>query len=222
MNEGNHIAVGCADSAIQIWDVKAQKKVRTLRGHSQRVGALAWNSDKLLSSGGRDGLIFNHDLRAPNHRVSCYESHEEEICGLAWSPDGNNLASGGNDNKCVVWDKIANRARWELGHHTAGVKALAWCPWQRSLLATGGGSADRHIRFFNTSTKTLLHDIDSKSQVCSLVWSEHSKEIMSAHGFSQNQLTVWKYPTLQPIANLVGHTSRVLHTGTLPFLVLLP
>ena len=25
----------------------------------------------------------------------------------------------------------------------AAVKAIAWCPWQRNLLASGGGTADR-------------------------------------------------------------------------------
>jgi cell division cycle protein 20 (cofactor of APC complex) len=98
----------------------------------------------------------------------------------------------------------------------AAVKALAWCPFQRNLLATGGGTADRHIRFFNTNTGTLLNAVDTKSQVCSLVWSKTQKELLSAHGFSQNQLTVWKFPSMTPLANLTGHTSRVLHTALSP------
>lgn len=49
--------------------------------------------------------------------------------------------------------------------HQAAVKALAWCPWQPNLLASGGGTADRRIRFWNCSTGTCLHDIDTKSQV---------------------------------------------------------
>ena len=34
--------------------------------------------------------------------------------------------------------------------HSAAVKALAWCPWQRDLLASGGGSRDKTIKFWNT------------------------------------------------------------------------
>ena len=30
--------------------------------------------------------------------------------------------------------------------HTAAVKALAWSPHQHGLLASGGGTSDRHIR----------------------------------------------------------------------------
>jgi cell division cycle protein 20 (cofactor of APC complex) len=49
-----------------------------------------------------------------------------------------------------------------------------------------------------------------------LQWSTTEKELLSAHGFSQNQLTVWKYPTMTKVADLHGHTSRVLHTAMSP------
>lgn len=44
-------------------------------------------------------------------------------------------------------------------------QALAWCPWQPNVLATGGGTADRHIRFWNCSMGSSLNSIDAKSQV---------------------------------------------------------
>jgi WD40 repeat protein len=50
--------------------------------------------------------------------------------------------------------------------HQAAVKALAWCPWQQNVLASGGGTADRCIRFWNCNTGTCFSTIDTKSQVC--------------------------------------------------------
>ena len=38
------------------------------------------------------------------------------------------------------------------------------------------------------------------SQVCALQWSRHEREILSSHGFSQNQLCLWKYPSMAKIA----------------------
>ena len=67
-------------------------------------------------------------------------------------------------------------------HHQAAVKALAWCPWQPNVLASGGGTADRCIRLWNGSHGTLLNTIDTKSQVCSLLWASQYKELVSAHG----------------------------------------
>lgn len=49
--------------------------------------------------------------------------------------------------------------------HMGAVKALAWCPFQSTLLATGGGSSDRCIRFFSSSTGGLLNSVDTSTQV---------------------------------------------------------
>jgi cell division cycle protein 20 (cofactor of APC complex) len=40
--------------------------------------------------------------------------------------------------------------------------------------------------------------------------------LLSAHGYSQNQLTLWKYPSLGRTAELTGHSSRVLHMALSP------
>lgn len=76
--------------------------------------------------------------------------HVQQICGLAWSFDGEQFATGGNDNVAHLFDtktvlslrgstnetllEGGERYRWP---HGAAVKAMAFCPWQKSLLATG-------------------------------------------------------------------------------------
>lgn len=52
-----------------------------------------------------------------------------------------------------------------FSEHQAAVKALAWCPWQPGVLASGGGTADRCIRIWNINSGTLLSTTDTKSQV---------------------------------------------------------
>lgn len=39
---------------------------------------------------------------------------------------------------------------------------------------------------------------------------------MSTHGYSLNQVIVWKYPTMEKIATLTGHTYRVLYLAMSP------
>lgn len=210
MQDGSHIALGTSYNDVQMWNVERKKQVRSMKGHLARVGSLAWNNH-ILSSGSRDQTIQHHDVRIQQHRIATLTGHQQEICGLAWSPDGSQLASGGNDNVCCIWDAAASTPKYSFTESSAAVKALAWCPWQKNVLATGGGTADRHIRFYNTATGGLINSIDTKSQVTSLIWSPHEKEILSSHGFSQNQLCVWKYPTMAKVAELTGHTSRILN-----------
>lgn len=214
-----HLAIGTSDSTVQLWDASAQRRVRTMDGHSSRVGSMAWNQH-ILSSGSRDSTIVHHDVRVQQHKISTLTGHEQEICGLKWSTDGKYLASGGNDNMLCIWNGADSGARQTarstLTGHTAAVKALAWCPWERHVLASGGGSADRTIKFWNASNGALLQSKDTGSQVCSLLWSTTEKELLSSHGYSQNELCLWKYPTMSKIKEFHGHTARVLHLAASP------
>ena len=89
-------------------------------------------------------------------------------------------------------------------------------PHQHGLLASGGGTADRCIRVWNTTTNTALSCVDTGSQVCNLVWSKNVNELVSTHGYSQNQIIVWRYPTMSKLATLTGHTLRVLYLAISP------
>ncbi|KAL6080371.1 ubiquitin-protein transferase activating protein [Balamuthia mandrillaris] len=220
--DGNALAVGTEDAQVQLWDVNHGVKLRTLKGHEARVGSMSWNQS-ILSTGSRSGMIFNSDVRQAQHRVSVLQGHTQEVCGLQWSKDGSQLASGGNDNLLNIWEPFSssstgnpNEPRFTFDDHMAAVKAVAWCPFQYNLLATGGGTTDRCIKFWNTKTGTLLNSVDTHSQVCSLVWSKTHRELVSSHGFSENQLTVWKYPSLVKVTELRGHTQRVLHMAMSP------
>ncbi len=158
----------------------------------------------ILSSGSRDHTIINHDVRVADHAINTLRAHTQEVCGLRWSPDGQQLASGGNDNVVNIWDLTRQDPLHSLTQHTSAVKALAWCPFQANTLATGGGTGDKTIRTWNTETGACLNVVDTKSQVCQLMWSTNYRELISSHGFSQNQLTVWKYPSMTKIAELTG------------------
>lgn len=48
-------------------------------------------------------------------------------------------------------------------------------------------------------------------QVCNLAWSKSANELISTHGYSQNQIIIWRYPSLTQVAKLTGHTTRVLY-----------
>ena len=215
IQRGSHIAIGTNKGLVQIWDAERCRRLRTMTGHTARVGALAWN-DHILTSGSRDRLIYHRDVRQPDQYLRKLVGHKQEVCGLRWNTDDGQLASGGNDNKLMVWDKLSEKPQWRFSDHTAAVKAIAWSPHQRNLLASGGGTADRRIKFWNTATGQMIQEIDTGSQVCNLNWSKNSNEIVSTHGYSQNQIVVWKYPSMTQVASLTGHTYRVLYLAMSP------
>lgn len=214
--DGAYVGVGLGTGEVQIWDVAESQKIRSMFGHDTRVGVMGWNKH-LLSTGARSGLVFNHDVRVAEHKIAELVSHTSEVCGLEWRSDGAQLATGGNDNLVSIWDaRSLSVPKFTKTNHKAAVKALAWCPWNSNLLATGGGSYDRHIHFWNSTTGARVNSIDTGSQVTSLRWSPHYREIVSSSGFPDNSLSVWSYPTLVRNVEIPAHESRVLHSCLSP------
>ncbi|KAM3659138.1 LOW QUALITY PROTEIN: cell division cycle protein 20 homolog [Ammospiza maritima maritima] len=217
IKDGDYLAVGTSSVEVQLWDIEQQKRLRTMTGLCARVGTLSWNSC-IVSSGARTGHIHHHDVRVAEHHVATLAGHTEEVCGLRWSLDGRYLASGGNDSLVNVWPCTRGG-----GGDSAPVQTFtqhqgaAWCPWQMNVLATGGGTRDRHIRIWNVCSGTRLSAVDTRSHVTSILWSTNYKELISAHGFAQNQLVIWKYPIMTKVAELQGHTNIILNLTMSPY-----
>lgn len=99
-------------------------------------------------------------------------------------------------------------------HQESGFKGLNTTlqqssPFQENFLASGG-ELDLCIKFWNTQTGLCLSSVDTGSQVCGFLWNNYERELLSCHGFSKNELILWKYPSMVRMAELTGHTSRVL------------
>lgn len=185
--------------------------------------------------------------------------HVQQICGIAWSADGDYFATGGNDNLCCLFqaNSLFGKVSREMastmairrdasGHQyvslgptgspnvvlgpetmrhfwrlTAAVKAIAFCPWQRGLLAAGGGSNDRCIHFYHTMSGACLATIDCAAQVTSLVWSSTRREIAATLGFPQPEhayrIVVYAWPSCEQVVAIQWHDEmRALYAIAYP------
>ncbi|XP_073224212.1 cell division cycle 20.5, cofactor of APC complex-like [Cicer arietinum] len=173
-------------SNLHLYDVVTSKLIRKLEGHSEKIAALAWNGN-ILTSGSHDESIINHDVRARSNVTSQLKGHREAIFLLKWSKRGNMLASGGSESLVYVWESNKMNSSKFLHcfkDHSASVKALAWCPYDSSVLASGGGVDDGCIKLWNVQKGTSICSIDTKAEISRLEWNRHHKEILSGHGFS--------------------------------------
>ncbi|KAJ3554356.1 hypothetical protein NP233_g12439 [Leucocoprinus birnbaumii] len=227
-NDGSFLGVGISNGTVELWDISTQQKLRSMSGHNGQIAVLSWNQH-ILSSGCADGSIWHHDVRVSQHKVMELLGHSGEVCGLKWRNDGELLASGGNDNVVNIWDgRIVDavggdgtvargNAKWTKRNHTAAVKALAWCPWQPSLLASGGGTNDSTINIWNSTTGARLHTLATPSQITSLHFSPTRKELLSTHGYPTNSIMIHAYPSMERVAEIRdAHDSRVLFSAVDP------
>jgi WD40 repeat protein len=236
MNNGICLGVGLPNGHIELWDVIKGSKIREMEAHSARISCLSWNS-YIISSGSKDKLIKSFDVRISDGEISNIHQHKQEVCSLKYSPEGDLLSSGGNDNVAYIWDVrklnnklinisnlidtnnndcYTNKPLLVNNYHSAAVKAMAWCPWQRHIIATGGGTKDKTIKVLNCDTNKIIKNVETGSQVCSLLWNKKERELISSHGFNKNQITIWNYKKMKKICELKGHMSRVLYLTMSP------
>lgn len=202
---GSFLVTGTLAGKVHFWDITRLERVRSIGGHRERVAVLAPTA-RLLSSGGRDGTILHHDNRSPSDFVSRLTGHAGEVCGLKWSPNERELASGASDNQLLVWNVAGSSGApmHRFQDHIAAVKAIAWSPHQSGLLASGGGTLDQCIRFWDTNTGNRIKTVNTRSAVSNLAWSSHVNELVSTHGHPDHSVVVWRFSDMLKLAILEG------------------
>lgn len=119
------LCVGTSDGEIAIWDTDGPSKMRTLKHPnktSNRISSMSCSSF-ILSVGSKDGSIGHYDVRRKADPLIVQSFHSltsnlGEVCGLQWRPDGELLASGGNDNCVHIWE------RWSVSSSTGPLSPL--------------------------------------------------------------------------------------------------
>jgi hypothetical protein len=198
---------------VQLWDASTLKRVRRLRGHQGRVSVLAWHGHQ-LASGSRD----SHGARARRARLGARGADAVEAHAGGVRPRVVERRHSGVGRQRQPDQPVgagARRRRRATRSRTTPPPSRAWRGARGRRTCSPRAAARPTARFASGTRRAAraLNAIDTKSQVCSILWSTHYRELVSSHGFSQNQLIVWQYPSMVKVCELTGHTSRVLHHG---------
>lgn len=107
------------------------------------------------------------------------QGHNDSVWILAFSKDGQNLASGSLDGTVRLWDLDLRRERIKIAGHTGGIKALAYTEDNR-LLACGTG-LDGILRLWDAGTSGQLSTLlDHANLNKAIAFSSDGKTLASA------------------------------------------
>jgi len=177
--DGRRVVSAGTDKTVRIWDSPSGQCRHKLLGHSDQVQCVALSPDgRRIASGSAvtvpllpasfTGLIaaafvppasvgeirlWDADIGT---EIRCLRGGKGIVLGLAFSPDGQWLASAGADGVIRIWDADTGQVNRALGGHSKEATGLAFSPDGR-LLAAGG--ADGTVRIWDVKTGAELHTL---------------------------------------------------------------
>jgi WD40 repeat protein len=202
------------DGVVTLWGVPSGKVVGTLTGHVRDVRALAFTHDgKTLATGGGDRSIRlwkvatrqqTGMLQEPTG-LSDPKGETAEILAVAYSPDGNSVATASEDGLVSVHGLAqAGPVRSWMAHADAAA-ALAYSS-DGQMLVSGG--YDKVIKFWNPATGELVRTLEGhKGWVMSLAFSHDGQTLAS--GSYDRSIRLWNVADGVERRKLVGHTATV-------------
>ncbi|KAL7929117.1 WD40 repeat-like protein [Trichoderma chlorosporum] len=181
--------------------------------HSQQICGLSWSPNgKFLASGGNDNLCCLFDVDSVLAEKQEYSQNSVQWSGWHLATDCAKKGLIDQTRASVRPTRPPSTAIRRLGPgsekhrwiHKAAVKAIAFCPWREGLVATGGGSNNKCIHFFHTTSGSALATIAVSAQVTALIWSSTRREIAATFGYAEPEhpyrIAVFSWPECRQVA----------------------
>ena len=152
-----------------------------------------------------EGQVSTKDL--PAGAIKRF-THGVSVYTVAFSPDGQLLASGGNNNEAILWN-VANRNQpTDFRGHTKSVMSVAFSPDGKYLASA---SHDGFVRLWDVSLKhrhtTFTHT--HTGWVKAVAFSPDGKTLASGGGNQTGSVMLWDVPKNRRVTAIAGHAGIV-------------
>ncbi|KAL3248946.1 hypothetical protein ABHI18_011836 [Aspergillus niger] len=133
------------------------------------------------------------------------EGHSDSVRSVAFSGDGQLLASGSDDKTIKLWDAATGALKNTLEGHSGSVSSVAFAG-DSQLLASG--SADKTIKLWDAATGAFKHTLEGHSSSIITVAFSGDGQLL-ASGSADKIIKLWHAATGTLKHTLEGHSNKV-------------
>ncbi|KAK3957075.1 hypothetical protein QBC32DRAFT_1799 [Pseudoneurospora amorphoporcata] len=140
-----------------------------------------------------------------NACLQTLEGHRNYVLSVAFSPDGQRLASGSYDNTIKIWDPASGSCLQTLEGHRYSVRSVAFSPDGQRLAS---GSDDNTIKIWDPASGSCLQTLEGhRDSVRSVAFSPDGQRLAS--GSDDNTIKIWDPASGSCLQTLEGHSDSV-------------
>jgi small GTP-binding protein len=148
--DGTTIVYGSEDNSVQLWDYNTAE-IRGELHHPDIIWSIAFSPDGetlATTTVNEDSVIRLWDVKT-GKRIRQFRRDARHIYTVAWSADGQELASGASDHRIRIWDVQTGEVLILLEGHTDDVTGVSFSSDGRLL---GAKSDDGTMRLWRMDT----------------------------------------------------------------------
>lgn len=205
--DGRMIASGSQDNTAKIWDMPASGALRSLV-QSDAVNALALSADgKLIASAAHDAVkIIN---AADGKLLFTLPGHQGPVIGVAFSANGQQLASCGSDRTLRFWNVADGKPLGVVHAHAGAVTSAAFHPNGSAIYSAGEDGLVKFWRLPFVGPRLLTGHGDS---IAGVVVTADGSQVITA--CADRSVRVFNFASGQVVRTLSGPATPMTSLAT--------
>jgi WD40 repeat protein len=210
---GMQAATGAADGSIAVWKLAEPPALeRPIMGHTGRISSLVYSNDgSLIFSASADGSLraFQSADGAQRHAAQV----GSPVHDLAISPDGQWVATAGEDKLVKVWNAngLGPAGKPQFGGFSGPVRSVSFSPDNQQVI--GGGAAGSETIVFNLASGEAVQAGGEQAGPIVGVATAGEKGEWIVSASADKGVRVWP---LLAVRQIPGHSQPVTALASLP------
>ncbi len=151
--DGKALAALHGNGRLRLLDVRMRKVIHETQ--SQGCGQLCFSPDgRTLGVGCSAGVVQLYDARTWQEKAVLRGGDPQIVSAMAFSPDGQLLATNGGGWRVSVWEVASGQLRRRIERKESMMDALAFSPGGRHLAVAG---TDRAVSIYDVAVGQVVH-----------------------------------------------------------------